>query len=530
MRNLKYLILIIFVISQAMTQDFEGYYKSEGYEILYIQKLKKKKYEVTEILPWEEKTYTAKLKKNKLVYKKISFWKSGGALVHDRGPKFPISWPILLAREVVYQKVSKASFDLALEEINFYKNHEKYKKEVEDYLRGDGSKGHLLGMMNPKLLKLTNKLHDDLAFNVYGAPFEKSYSKWWLPGNEMKFFKGSVFGKETRVSLYYRTVMGAYEIFKFPSDASAGRYRISHPPMEIIFEDIPSKTAGTSYSKMSDWAPPEIMESQFKGMEYWKPVFYYEKERYILFAEQKYVGSDVGNSLISKLILFDLMNGKTKHSVFTKPNNKRWISQIILSTQLPEGKILIIRTPDSKNQTQVEIYDVLNDKILQKINVSFKGIDFSTKHSKDEKLWMYGLKSENSFYFTTIDENFADMKILKKNTDNSFIFNNYLGKIERLDKGYGSMDRMEMERNKKRLALRSKLLPIKIYDDLLMALDKYDNILIFNLAKEGILERKFGVVQWKNDMLNEQDKEYLNNFDPNLLDDLLTLESKKNEE
>ena len=51
--------------------------------------------------------------------------------------------------------------------------------------------------------------------------------------------------------------------------------------MVISFEDIPSKSSGTSFSTIYDWAPPEIIENQFKGMENWIPVFYYSNEKLI---------------------------------------------------------------------------------------------------------------------------------------------------------------------------------------------------------------------------------------------------------
>ena len=70
--------------------------------------------------------------------------------------------------------------------------------------------------------------------------------------------------------------------------------------------------------------------------------------------------------------------------------------------------------------------------------------------------------------------------------------------------------RESITKNKSALILTRK---IKISNDGLIQMnDKYGSIYVLNLKKDGLQERKFSSIQVKNNMLTEEDKQYLAQF------------------
>ena len=509
MRKKIIVILFTLCISISLSNDFEGYYtRHEGEErrkrsilLLKIKKLSKKKYEIIEYsLDGDTDAYKAKKKKGKLEAKGNTIGKlenSNESVYVDNG------WS-----KTLFRKTTKEKFNIGLEEIKSFADSLKEISKVKEHLVGDGNwegghRGRLLGMMNPALLELNSNKNDELAFNVYGAIFgggvRNRYSEQWSPGNEMKYFMGSVFGKSTRVSLKYDGWKEAHLGYIRPSDYN--------PKMQIIFEDIPSKSKGTSFSTIYDWAAPEVIESKFKGMEKWKPIFYYEKERCILFAEQKSWRRDrddfdPNNGAISRLILFDLMNGNVKHDININNSNDY---TCILSTYLNHGQILFVK---NSNLT-IEIYDVLNNITVEKAVNPIDNFKFSKDLSVDKSLWMYG-SSGNEIHFIKISEDINRKKTIIKNSENEYLFEKNFGAMTAAQKARARINMLKGIIRKEEL---------KIYNDLLLTYDNYNNILILNLNKGGIVERKFGVVQLKNDMLSDNDKDFLSNFNYNFISD-----------
>ena len=216
--------------------------------------------------------------------------------------------------------------------------------------------------------------------------------------------------------------------------------------------------------------------------------------------------------------LIDFNSGSLKHMFY--PENlgaymeKIWGKDLVyyLSEFLPDGYIIYDHFIPEKKYSNIVLYDYYNSKIIDE---SEPVIHTKPKYfydlSTDNKIWVIFMENTTTISFLSIDQKIEKKYTLNKNGENSFIFNEEIGL--RLISYVGDQ---ELKRGLHGIyePVSSVVFNPIIHDDLLLVADKYKNLIILNLSKGGTQEKKYSVIQIKNNMLTDDDKKYLGQFLP----------------
>jgi hypothetical protein len=518
-----YKCLIFFLFTYYISaNDYEGYYLKYNNPVLQqlesgykIEKIKKNKYEATYFdVEYQEIDEPRKYKLKK------------GNLYYDRSYSLTLLNDSLMSidRDNNYKylahKVSEDEFYNRFNDIlESGKVLKKIKKNFWDWEQDYSGKSvrvaNLIGMSNPEFLEINDYdwknfsgfFISDLYSGYNGSRKHFIDSANYSPGKNYKIFKGNVFGKETRIS------------FNYDSD--------------IIFVDIPSSQTGESFSSIIEWVPPEILEDNFDNYKAWSIVAYLSDKNCILFREK------------DNLKLIDFNKGSLRHNlnIWTKPEEKYLAPYhhrknsnrtFYFSDHLPEELMLIAYYNQVKGDTlELHIFDIYNNKILKRYQHNFSNPPVFYK-SVGNKLWMYGKRNENAIDFFQIDSVMDYKYSIFRTEENDWLFDNesekayykynlrgailpkykyvlpvFCGTSDHWPTSeYSSWDERHI---KQFFGYCPRLQPV-INNGLLSIVDSYHNIIIFDLKKNGIIEKKFSVIQIKNKLLGKDDIHYLNQF------------------
>jgi hypothetical protein len=345
--------------------------------------------------------------------------------------------------------------------------------------------------------------------------------RWYRnPPNEKPTpIEGMVFGKKSKVWLNYN-VGGKLE--------------------HIIFTDINNPKTGRPPSTLKDLLEPEILEKQFKDMSNWAPVQYLAENNIMIF------GGGQKQSFDNPSYHFLYLNeGRVENKKVPdfRNNNDWWskwgyFSHIFSNTF--EGKLLIhYYGKTDKNSVGYKYYaqnttliyfDLINDVVLDSISTVGHVYNGSRNNSNgrlhpekdnqlikwikdnDEKLW-FSVLSGNVFLLSekdTYGKLFSTDKI-KKWIENfslkiGYVDNNNFKFVYTVNGSESNLKFFELiKQNEGEIKYISE-------NGLLAAYDEYGSLFVFNLNKNALQERKYGSIQIKNNMLSEEDKNYLSQF------------------
>ncbi len=102
------------------------------------------------------------------------------------------------------------------------------------------------------------------------------------------------------------------------------------------------------------------------------------------------------------------------------------------------------------------------------------------------------------------DKSFNKLGIVKRSTENEILFVDKEKFRKSLEKAINSS-----------LEFKQGLGGVRFNGDLLLITDMYGSIYVYNIAKNGLLERKYGSLQIKNNQLSPDDISYLSQFGTN---------------
>ena len=329
--------------------------------------------------------------------------------------------------------------------------------------------------------------------------------------------KGKVFNKETRI-----VISG------------------SGDEKEFLFLDMPHPKTGLPPASFRDYIEPEIIEKQFSGISNWKPLQYLKDDNSLVF---------LSSTKPESFVIFNLDKGTVEKREINLPLDSRGRRvkfekskfSVIFSSTFPgnyitkfvEGgqqKIELKRiktgeTIDSiyvsgktpvgapgrrtKGRTKVPsgsgiYYPKIDSTVVRyvdwgRISTGSKGL---AHIMFDNFIWT---DSENIWYRLFSDNFYTD------STDRTITFG-YVAP-EGFQKVY-SITKSEQSKEFFDFFSHFYRVDFKISDNgLIRTTDDYGSIYVFNLNSGGIRERKYGSLQIKNDMLSDEDKEYLKQFE-----------------
>lgn len=381
----------------------------------------------------------------------------------------------------------------------------------------------------------------DLKTNVLGAvQIIKRASDDFVP------YKGEIFGNKTNIDLNLRVY----------DDFNRNRYNATSPgwyrkkDLEINFLDIPSKSTGKSFSSYRDLIPPEIIKRNFKDSDNWS-VFYFDSLRqdlYIRHLSKNLLNmkfSDIKDLYESKIIIplslkrMNLASGNIDEVLKIEEP----LSYVVSSNKLPEGHLLICNIQKTKRDNEITVslkmFDFYNSKYKSelKFNTDFDLRKFIIEKTPDHLNSIYSEPKWNAINNKSGDhekrrDNFYQQAFMFKSNMSKeglflFIFNKGVMKFIKIDDKIHEPLILNQTKDNE-VIFESKLpeefegkpfywknIPYRLFDkidgDLIFQIDDYNNILISNL-KTNALERKYGVIQIKNQMLSESDYKLLNRF------------------
>ena len=306
--------------------------------------------------------------------------------------------------------------------------------------------------------------------------------------------KGKVFGQETGI------------IFKSKNK-------------DIIFADIKDPRTGSPPASFKDYIEPEIIEKHFSGYENWKPVQYLPGDNTMMFFSGASNAKNDGRRVNFKF--FRLNEGNTEETQLKVGDN----DYLIFSSRFL-GKTIKI-TPKKGGKETVRLIDLRKNEVLDEVSVSGNIPRLDPREAFPSTSLTFGGNMRNMMglpprRYITFDQ-------LTWTVDDKIWFRAYSDdfytKAEGRTISFGTVEEdgfktvysvTESGDNKDFFEVLSDYynLVIKITDTgLLKTHDDYGSIYVFNLNSGGIRERKYGSLQIKNDMLSDEDKEYLKQFE-----------------
>ncbi|MBT4784707.1 MAG: hypothetical protein HOO21_05095 [Candidatus Marinimicrobia bacterium] len=378
--------------------------------------------------------------------------------------------------------------------------------EDEMVMIKDRASNKISHFINPKLLDYPN----DYLWSSNGYDLNQVGCWGWSMGGSPEppiKIEGIVFGKKSGVSLQYSK---------------------SQRHLNIFFDDIPNPATGVPPASITDVIEPQILETQFKNYKDWKPIQYLPEKNIMIFGEQKRYGA-----LITYYLL-DLNKGTVEDR--KAPNGTHLFSNRFLGKLLISGVEKRKRVggvnwiPWGNTKSNLVFYDLINGVVLDSIGTQgavgngssssyfspdkdYPLINYRKSESwikdKEEKIWFNVLHGD----IYLLNEKYTEFRYRddpSKNLDISlkigYVDQNNFNFVYNITASDDNIKLFEI------IKKNHGIVKYITESGLLGSFDDYRSFFVFNLNKNGLQERKINSLQKKNNMLSDEDKQYLKQF------------------
>lgn len=331
--------------------------------------------------------------------------------------------------------------------------------------------------------------------------------------------KTTILGKDYLIKLNYRiNDRYAFDL----SDTLKVMQTESFGKRKLVFEDIELINPTNNeepIKKLDEIIEPEILSKLYSaGFEQWRLLMYVEKLSKLIFIDGS-SGDWRRNGMI--LIVLDLSSGEFRTYDFT---NSYYLT-------LKFGHPVIISFDKKKINARIIDLETNKEVMKNRLEVKKQWVDRIDKNSSDDYVGHHFIdiipsqgSLSNEFYYILgyLRNTDYSQKLIKKTKEVPFQYE--IGVVT--DKRFEKQATIKVTKENEMLFYHEdgydKTLEaainnyrVRIKNNLLLIADEFGSLYVYNIAKNGLLERKYGSLQIKNNQLAPEDIDYLNQFGTN---------------
>lgn len=342
--------------------------------------------------------------------------------------------------------------------------------------------------------------------------------RWSEERGSIEPIKTNIFGKEYLVSINYK---------KYNSINDRNEYSDS---LDILFNSVNIELEGIEFinptnqndvKKLNEMVEPEVFSKMSSaGFSDWRLIMYLSNSSELVFLKKTF---HIGEEFPWKTIyILNLRSGE-----FISYDVSPFFIQLKTYISLKFGHPIVI----TDDNTKAQIIDLENNqkkiKILQALRKYqnpgdhyFKIIPSDGSLSGELTYIDYPTESTTQFEIGIVtDKDFEKNITIKKTKENEILFSDKEGFERDLRTAIRNDETKMMDYSGAGVKINfySSVSGggVRCNGNLLLISDKFGSIYVYNIEKNGLLERKYGSLQIKNNQLSADDIDYLKQFGTN---------------